>query len=201
MYRRIALRLFLWISAYAIAGCSSGQKEDVESAGEHSARVTEAGAEQGAVMRNALLSRRMLASLPPSESGAFRGAVMDWNVGTGLATLVAIDDGTVSMYLVPGGGTIGAGSHPNVAPAAVAFREQAAMARSAFSLVEAYPAPGRDSVVFYLLTDSATLATDPIGIDVLQDAEHPLAGLNSAAQALIAEIHRAESASMNPKSH
>jgi len=155
--------------------------------GEGRARAAEAAA----ALRDAVLSRRMLASLPAKESGALRGAAMDWNVGAGLATLVAIDDGTVSLYLNPGGGTIGAGTHANVARAGAAFREEAAKARGAFSPVQTYPAPGADSVVFYLLTESATLATAPIRMQELQRAEHPLAGLGTAAQALLTEVRRA----------
>ncbi len=43
--------------------------------------------------------------------------VMDTVYPAGAATLVAIADGTTSLYVSPGGGTIGAGQHPAVAAA------------------------------------------------------------------------------------
>src|SRR5215468_5447884 len=72
-------------------------------------------AEAAAKLREGVLSRAMLSGLPPGTPGGIRGAVMDWNLGGGLATLVAIEDGTVSLYLNPGGGIIGAGTHASVA--------------------------------------------------------------------------------------
>ena len=48
-------------------------------------------------LREGVLSRQMLAGLPAAEPGAIRGVVMDWNLGDGLATLVVIDDGAVSL--------------------------------------------------------------------------------------------------------
>ena len=48
---------------------------------------------------------------PSSIEGLSRvyGVVVDWSVGDGFATFVALADGTASMYTSSGGGTIGAG--------------------------------------------------------------------------------------------
>src|SRR5215470_15513375 len=70
-------------------------------------------AEAAAALRLQVLSRAILGRTPPDGSDQVRGAVMDWGHGGGLATLVALDDDTVSLYLNPGGGIIGAGSHPS----------------------------------------------------------------------------------------
>lgn len=117
---------------------------------------------------------------------------MDWNTSGGLATLVAIDDGSVSLYLNPGGGVIGAGTHANVANAASVFRDAATVQRKLFRETTAFPAPGPDSVVFYLLTDSATLTSGPIAVSDIQSTSHPFAAVGAASQALLAEVRQAK---------
>ena len=141
-------------------------------------------------LRDGVLSRQLLSDLKPSVPGAVRGVVMDWNLGDGLATLAAIDDGSVSLYLNSGGGTIGAGTHPNVAHAADAFRQAGAEQRAAFHEHTTFPEPGPDSVTFYLLTDSATFSSGTIAVKDLQQSTHPLATLGNAAQALFAEVRQ-----------
>jgi hypothetical protein len=52
--------------------------------------------------------------LPQFEQNAVQAVLMDWFVGKGTATVVAIVDGTASVYLSSGGGFIG-GSQANPA--------------------------------------------------------------------------------------
>jgi len=148
-------------------------------------------ADAAVALREMVLSRRMFADLPPASiAGAPRGVVMDWNTGNGLATLVAIDDGGVSLYLNPGGGIIGAGTHAAVVPVAELFRSEATRRRQLFRPTENYSAPGADSIVFYLLTDSATLTTGPIASRELERSDHALFALNGAAQKLVAAVRQ-----------
>lgn len=142
-----------------------------------------------AALREEVLSRQMIAALPP-KPGAVRGVVMDWNLGDGVATLVAIDDGTVSLYMGGGGGIIGAGMKPAVAIAARRFLAEADRVRGDFGTPTNGVLPGRDSVTFYVLTDTATLAAPSIGSGT-SGGGSSLGGLNEAAQALIAEIRKA----------
>src|SRR4051812_42040015 len=74
-------------------------------------RRAEVAATAGA-LREQVLSRCLLPARAQGDPDAIRGVVMDWSLGGGLATLIAIDDGTVSLYLNPGGGVIGAGAKP-----------------------------------------------------------------------------------------
>lgn len=148
------------------------------------------GASAVEALRAGVLSRSSLSGLAPAAPGSIRGTVMDWNLGDGLATLVAIDDGSVSLYLKPGGGVIGAGSHAEVAHAAEAFRQAAISQRTAFHESTTFPAPGRDSVVFYLLTDSATLSSGSIAANDLQQSSHPFAALGNAAQLLLTQVRQ-----------
>lgn len=155
-----------------------------------------AGAEQraraaamSAALREEVLTRQMLAGLPP-KPGAVRGVVMDWNLGDGVATLVAIDDGTVSLFMGAGGGVIGAGGKPGVAAAATRFLSEADRVRDGFATTASGAIPGKDSVRFYVLTDTATLAAPSIDAATSGGAA-ALGPLNEAAQALIAEIRKA----------
>ena len=142
-----------------------------------------------AALREEVLSRQMIAGLPP-KPGAVRGVVMDWNLGDGVATLVAIDDGTVSLYMGGGGGILGAGTKPGVASAARRFLSEADRVREGLGTPTSGTLPGRDSVTFYVLTDTATLAAPPIGSST-SGSGAALGPLNEAAQALIAEIRKA----------
>jgi hypothetical protein len=149
-------------------------------------------AEAAAKLREGVLSRAMLSGLPPVAPGTVRGAVMDWNLGGGLATLVAIEDGTVSLYLNPGGGIIGAGTHANVAQAATVFRDAALRRRDAFKATDSFPPPGKDAMIFYLLTDSATLTSGEVSVADLQRGDHPLASLGKTSQDLLTAVRRAK---------
>ncbi len=117
---------------------------------------------------------------------------MDWNLGGTIATLVSVDDGTVSFYMSSGGGIIGAGTHRTVAEMAAPFREQARAIMAHLSPTATFPPPARNNnVVFYVVTDAATftsgeLDVGPRGLRL----EHPLAPLFNAAHELIAEIRR-----------
>lgn len=142
-----------------------------------------------ASMREGVLSRQTIAGLPP-KPGAVRGVVMDWNLGDGIATLVAIDDGTVSLYMGESAGILSAGGRPRVADAARRFLAEADRVRDGFGATTNGAIPGRDSVTFYVLTDTATLAAPSIGSST-SGSGAALGGLNEAAQALIAEIRKA----------
>src|SRR4051794_38082842 len=54
---------------------------------------------------------------PPPEHPNLLGAVIDIPREGGTASVVAMADGTTSMYTTAGGGTIGAGAHDTVAHA------------------------------------------------------------------------------------
>ena len=147
-------------------------------------------AEMSAALRDGLLTREMISHMP-AKPGAIRGVAMDWGLGGGLATMLAIDDGTVSLYLNPGGGVIGAGTKPNVAAAATRFRAEAERVRDQFTAQTTFPKPPNGSVVFYLLTDSATLVSPAIEWTTRAGSGSPLAPLNEAARELMTQIRKA----------
>src|SRR5436309_15274345 len=93
-------------------------------------RGLDQAAHASAVLRENILTRQFIAQFPPGKPGAPRCVLLGWNVGGSVATLVAFDDGTVSLQLRSGGGLIGAGAHANVARAAVPFGQPAQPARA-----------------------------------------------------------------------
>jgi hypothetical protein len=74
--------------------------------------------------------RRQALSVSPETAGytptepahQVYGAILDWGLESGaLATIVALEDGTASLYLSSGGGIIGGGFHEPVRQAVAAF--------------------------------------------------------------------------------
>ena len=115
-------------------------------------------------------------------------AVMDFGLSSETATLVAIGDGTVSMYTSSGGGVIGAGSHEAVWVAATRFLEAAAGAAPlmhAASGVPPTPEPGH--VRLSVRTFDRTLSED-VPEDAVQRGRHQLAPFYAAGQDLLTEV-------------
>src|SRR5207247_3546014 len=156
-------------------------------------RGREEAAHASGVLRENILTRQFIAQFPPGKPGARRCVLMDWNVGGSVATLVAFDDGTVSLYLSSGGGIIGAGAHANVARAAAPFREQARAILSKLSPPTTFPLPaGNNNVGFYVGTDSMTLSSGEIDVSLSGlTASHPFAGLLHYPEALLTGVRRA----------
>jgi hypothetical protein len=80
------------------------------------------------------------------------GVIMDWDLGTGIMTLVTYKTGDASMYLSSGGGVIGGGQHEKVNKAAIQFVTMAKEYSREAEKAIATPLPDRDCVRFYFLT-------------------------------------------------
>jgi hypothetical protein len=78
--------------------------------------------------------REQILRLDPATAGMIQrpggaivwGALMEMGYPSGVATMVALADGTTSMYTSSGGGIIGGGGHRAVATATHAFLESVA---------------------------------------------------------------------------
>ena len=130
-------------------------------------------------------------SVPDGEgwSGA-AVAVMELGLANGTATIVAIADGTVSMYVSSGGGVIGAGEHAAVRNAADYFRTVVAESRDLLHVSGELPLPAAGSVRFHARKrDGAFSAGAPEAL--LRTGHHPLAPLYAAGQDLLTEIRLA----------
>ena len=80
------------------------------------------------------------------------GHVVDIPARGGFATVVALTDNTTSMYTSVGGGTIGAGAHPNVASVTQALLATAQVYIEGFSMPDDPDLPPAGQVRFHLLS-------------------------------------------------
>jgi len=93
--------------------------------------------------------------LPPTATPTEPwGVIMDWGVTSGTATLVAISDGSASIYVSSGGGYLGGQGHEALRKAAQRMVAIAAEFQKQTTTTTVYPLPQRGEVIFYLLTDS-----------------------------------------------
>lgn len=118
--------------------------------------------------------------------------VTDWGDAQGTTTIVAIGDGTASVYYSNGAGSIGGGqAHQSIRNAALKTIEAAGAAQPLMHRASEYPLAGRGEVSFYLVCDAgvftATAAQDDLGSN-----RSPFSPLAAAARNIITEYRRAE---------
>ncbi len=114
-------------------------------------------------------------------------AAMEIGLPDGIATIVAIADGTVSMYLSTGGGVIGAGEHASVRGAGGRFRTIVAESRGLLHGTLDFPLPEAGQVRFHARIadhDYTGVATE----EALRSGRHPISALYAAGQDLLTEI-------------
>lgn len=115
------------------------------------------------------------------------GLVMDWGVPNGTATVVAISDGSASIYFSSGGGFIGGGqSHESIRNAAKQTIAAAKQAQSLMRATTACPLPEKGQVVFYALTDAGTFSAT-VSEEELRVHRSPFSKLSDAAQGIVTE--------------
>ena len=114
-------------------------------------------------------------------------ALMEIGLPKGTASVVAIADGTVSMYVSTGGGVIGAGAHVAVRGVAERFRTVAAESRDQLRRSDNFPLPAAGEVRFQVRTmDGDFSGAAPEA--ALRAGRHPLTALYRAGQDLLTEI-------------
>jgi hypothetical protein len=118
-------------------------------------------------------------------------AVMEIGLVAGSATIVAVADGSVSMYTSSGGGVIGAGDHLVVRAAGTRFRAATGEHRPQLRAVEAYPPPPPEGQVAFLARFSDARFAVQVSESLLRSGRHPLAGLYAVGQDLLTEIRLA----------
>ena len=117
-------------------------------------------------------------------------AMMETGLPAGTATLVAIADGTVSMYFSTGAAVIGAGEHAAVRGAAERFRSVAAESRHLLQRTEDFPLPDAGQVRFHVRTVDGAYST-AVPEALLRTGRHAIASLYHAGQDLITEVRLA----------
>ena len=131
---------------------------------------------------------------PVEESWGGAGvAMMEIGTDRAVASIVAIADGTVSMYVSTGGGVIGAGEHEAVRAEAKRFRTVVADSRGLLTRSMDFPLPEPGEVRF-----QARMGSDGFSgaapESALRGGRHPLSPLYAAGQDLLTEIRLASEA-------
>jgi hypothetical protein len=91
------------------------------------------------------------------------GVLMERGYSKGVATIVALQDGTASMFISTGGSVMGGKAYPPAHAAALKLCAQAADSLSETIAAHEFPAPAKGRVRFYVLTtDGVRVAEDDI---------------------------------------
>jgi hypothetical protein len=125
--------------------------------------------------------------LNPADCPRVWGVMMELGIAEVVASLVALADGSVSVYLSNGEGVIGCGLHPDVRAAAVKMLDAAEGVVSRCIPMDSYPMPGNDRVRFYLLTSAGILGADAARVE-LDDGAVDLAELYYAGHGVIGMV-------------
>jgi len=145
--------------------------------------------------------RRQILDLDPAEAGLDRfsagrrvwGALLETGYATGTATLVALADGTTSLYTSTGGGIIGGGAHARVAAASRSFLT---VVEDHLGLLNPDPdsdAPVAGRVIIRALTYQGRYRADA-SEDDLGHGRHPLSAVFYAAHGVLTELRTIDQA-------
>ena len=139
-------------------------------------------------MRNMVFSgTRERFGLPPTSTPEEPwGVVMDWGVDRGTATVMALSDGSASIYLSGGGGYIGGQNQEAVKGAALKAIEVAREYAHQMQKTTEYNLPVAGEVIFYVLTDSGVFTASAKEVE-LRNQEHALGKLGNAMQDVVTQ--------------
>ena len=136
------------------------------------------------------LREQVLALRPGDLAGVGDGplaAMMETGYPEAVATLVAVADGTTSLYFSNGGGIIGGGEHPQVREAARRWLDAVADALESMSPQDEFPLPEEGMTQFVVVTADGrrgAAATE----DDLGHGRHDLSPLFHAGHDVITEL-------------
>lgn len=145
------------------------------------------------------LRHRVLTTQPadigftPGDGAQVYGVLMEIGYDDAVVSIVSLADGTTSMYISNGGGTIGAGEHDAVANASRAFVSVAEDFAPSAEVTADFPLPGEGMVRFQFLTYAGGRTTEA-GEDELGNKIHSQWPLFYAGQDVITAIRRAQDA-------
>ena len=128
--------------------------------------------------------------LAPSEKRPHVwGVVMEIGYPQATASLVALGEGTVSLYFSTGGGVIGAGEHAYVRQEAAKLIDAGEGYLDQLSPTTNFSLPQAERVRFYILTFSGPVTADAAESD-LAGGKHPLSQFYMMGQNVITEIRQ-----------
>jgi hypothetical protein len=124
-----------------------------------------------------------------APTGDLYGVVMETGLAGGVATLIALGDGTISLYFTNGNAFLGSGERDGPTRSAHRF------ATTAMRLLESIPASPDASLAregetkFFVLIDGGVRSAAGATVD-LGEGRHKLAPLFRAGHALLAEVRQ-----------
>lgn len=125
--------------------------------------------------------------LPPSDAVEPVVILMETGYPEAVATLIAVADGTTSMYFSNGGGVIGAGEHDAVRTVSLAFLGKAPDFLTELTPTDNFPLPEEGRVRFYLVVDGGVLTAEAAEED-LGEGRHALSPLFLEGHRVIAAV-------------
>jgi hypothetical protein len=138
--------------------------------------------------------RQQLFTLTPSKIGIspdspdqVLAVMMETGYQEAVATLVAIADGTVSLYFSNSGGMIGIGQHEGPRKASMALLSFSREFLKQASLTKSFPLPNRGKTRFYFLTYGGVRSTPEFDEKELGNGNSSLSPLFHKAQAVITQ--------------
>jgi hypothetical protein len=144
------------------------------------------------VRQNLLTSSSQKLNLTPVR-GVW-GVLMERGYAKGIATVVALTDGTANMYISTGGSVSGGRAYAPARTAAQALCQQAAESLAELQPTKDFPAPAKGAVRFYVLTDGGVRTVEHDLLNAHRDAgEDKLAPLFAAGDALLDALKAATS--------
>ena len=124
--------------------------------------------------------------------------VADWGLPEGTTTVVAIADGSASVYRSNGAGSIGGGqSHESIRAAALETVKLAEDVQPLMHSTKEYPLAQRGQVNFYVVTDNGVFAATA-SADDLASRHSAFSKLGDSAQGIITAYREVEKAGSNP---
>ena len=117
--------------------------------------------------------------------------VMETGYPEAVATLVAVGDGTASLYFSNGGGIIGMGEREGPRKACAAFLSSVEKYLGQMSKVKSYPLPKPGQTIFYVCTVHGVFSAERPE-QVLGEGGDPLSPLFFSGQNLITEMRLGE---------
>ncbi len=139
--------------------------------------------------------RNRILTLNPAEIGLAPsdqlphvwGAMMETGYEAGSVTLVALSDGTTSLYFSTGGGMLGSGEFEPVAKASKALVSEAENILEMLSPTDNFPQVRVGAVRFYILTYEGVYYAEALE-QMLSAGKHTLSRLYLLAQDTIAQL-------------
>ena len=131
-------------------------------------------------------SRSKLGLAPTSNRTEPWGVIMDWGLQRGTATVLAMSDGSASVYFSTGGGYLGGIGQEPIRTAAKRAVDTAKLVQLPQSPTTAFPIPEQHGVFFYLLTDAGVFMFRTSEQE-LNSNGHPLRKLGDNMQGVITQ--------------